>query len=246
MKKYFSLIAFLALSVSGYAQIVDNFEVGPYEVDYKGSGDYKFRLRKGVDLYDYFELKKDTTIQVMESPSLPVKGAFQLNVFMSLPRFVVNGASNVWGVDGAWKQQIGQKVYFNAGLSVGISIGKYGDVYKDYKNFENGAYKETMFEVGVPLSIELSNLDRKKASLYGGIGVVPTFYTGGKNAAGESKSGFFLAPRLDIGGYLPLGNQLVRLGGFAQYDINLSTGDYDIFKERIGRFFIGANIGLVF
>ena len=246
MKKFFSMIALLALSMSGFAQDVDNFEVGPYEVDYKGSGDYKFRLRKGVDLYEYFGLKKDTTIQVMENPSLPIKGAFQLNVFMSLPRYIANGASNVWGVDGSWKQKIGQQVYFNAGLSVGVSVGKYGEAYKDYKDFDDGAYTETMFEVGLPLSIELSNLDRKKASLYGSIGVVPTFYTGGKDAAGESKSGFLLAPRLDIGGYLTLGKQLVRLGGFAQYDINLTAGDYDIFKERIGRFFIGANIGLVF
>ena len=210
MKKFFSMIALLALSMSGFAQDVDNFEVGPYEVDYKGSGDYKFRLRKGVDLYEYFGLKKDTIIH------------------------------------GSWKQKIGQQVYFNAGLSVGVSVGKYGEAYKDYKDFDDGAYTETMFEVGLPLSLELSNLDRKKASLYGSFGVVPTFYTGGKDAAGESKSGFLLAPRLDIGGYLPLGKQLVCLGGFAQYDINLTAGDYDIFKERIGRFFIGANIGLVF
>lgn len=246
MKKFFSLVAFLTISVAGFAQDVDNFEVGPYEVDYKSSGDYKFRLRKGVDLYEYFGLKKDTTIQVTENPTLPIKGAFQLNAFMSLPRYVANGASNVWGVDGSWKQKIGQQVYFNAGLSVGVSVGKYGEAYKDYKDFDDDAYTETMFEVGLPLSIELCNLDRKKATLYGGVGVVPTFYTGGKDPAGESKSGLFVAPRIDVGGYLPIGNQLVRLGGFAQYDINCSGGDYDIFKERIGQFFIGANIGLVF
>lgn len=246
MKKFFSVIALLALSLPGFAQDVDNFEVGPYEVDYKGSGDYKFRLRKGVDLYEYFGLRKDTTIQVMENPSLPIKGAFQLNAFMSLPRYVVNGVLNIWGVDGSWKQKIGQQVYFNAGLSVGISLGKYGETYKNYKDFEDGAYTETMFEVGIPLSIEYSNLDRKKASLYISVGVVPTFYTGGKDAAGESKSGLLFAPRLDIGGYLPIGKHLVRLGGFAQYDINCSTGDYDIFKERIGRFFLGANMGVVF
>lgn len=246
MKKFFSVIALLALSVSGYAQDVDNFEVGPYEVDYKGSGDYKFRLRKGVDLYEYFGLKKDTTIQVTETPSSPIKGAFQLNALMSLPYYTPNGTSNVWGVDGAWKQMIGQKLYFNAGLFVGISVGKYGEAYKKYKDWKDGPYKETLFEIGVPLSIELSNLDRNKSSLYGSIGVVPTFYTGGKDPAGESKSGIFVAPRIDFGGYLPVGKQLVRLGGFFQYDINCSAGDYDIFKERIGRSFIGGNIGLVF
>ena len=246
MKKFFSLVAFLTISVTGFAQDVDNFEVGPYEVDYKGSGDYKFRLRKGVDLYEYFGLKKDTTIQVVDAPTSPIKGAFQLNVFMSIPRFVVNGVSNVWGIDGAWKQKIGQQLYFNAGLSVALSIGKYGEAYQNYNDWEDGDFSETMLEIGVPLSVELCNLDRKKATMYGGIGVVPTFYTGGKDEAGDSKSGLFIAPRIDIGGYLPIGKQLVRLGGFAQYDINCSGGDYDIFKERIGRFFIGANIGLVF
>lgn len=246
MKKVFSLVAFLTIFVAGFAQDVDNFEVGPYEVDYKGSGDYKFRLRKGVDLYEYFGLKKDTTIQVVDTPTSPIKGAFQLNAFMSIPRFVVNGVSNVWGVDGAWKQRIGQQLFFNAGLSVALSMGKYGEAYQKYKDWEDGNYSETMFEIGVPLSVELCNLDRKKATMYGGIGVVPTFYTGGKDEAGDSKSGLFIAPRIDIGGYLPIGKQLVRLGGFAQYDINCSGGDYDIFKERIGRFFIGANIGLVF
>lgn len=246
MKKFFSLVAFLTITVAGYAQDVDNFEVGPYEVDYKGSGDYKFRLRKGVDLYEYFGLKKDTTIQVVDAPALPIKGAFQLNAFMSIPRFVVNGVSNVWGIDGAWKQKMGQQLYFNAGLSVALSIGKYGEAYQNYKDWEEGNFSETMFEIGVPLSVELCNLDRKKATMYGGIGVVPTFYTGGKDEAGDSKSGLFIAPRIDIGGYLPIGKQLVRLGGFAQYDINCSGGDYDIFKERIGRFFIGANIVLVF
>lgn len=246
MKKFFSLVAFLTISVSGFAQDVDNFEVGPYEVDYKGSGDYKFRLRKGVDLYEYFGLKKDTTIQVVDAPTSPIKGAIQLNAFMSIPRFVVNGVSNVWGIDGAWKQRIGQQFYFNAGLSVALSIGKYGEAYQNHKDWEDGNFSETMFEIGIPLSVELCNLDHKKATMYGGIGVVPTVYAGGKDEAGDSKSGLFIAPRIDIGGYLPIGKQLVRLGGFAQYDINCSGGDYDIFKERIGRFFIGANIGLVF
>lgn len=39
---------------------VDDFNVGPYEVYYKGKGDVNFRLKKGVDLYEYFGLKKDT------------------------------------------------------------------------------------------------------------------------------------------------------------------------------------------
>lgn len=107
----------------------------------------------------------------------------------------------------------------------------------------DGEFSETMFEVGIPLSIEWSNLNHKKASLYGGIGVIPTFYTGGKNKYGKSENGFYVAPRLDIGGYVPVKNVLVRIGLFGQYNIDCSG---DIFKERIGRLFLGANVGLVF
>lgn len=246
MKKFFSLMVFLTIVMVGSAQHVDNFEVGPYEVDYKGTGDYKFRLRKGVNLYEYFGLKKDTIVQVAKTSAVPVNGAFQVNAFMSLPRYGVNGVSNVWGIDGTWKQKIGRQLYVNAGLSLGMSFGKYGDAYRDYKDWEDGFYTETMFEIGVPLSIEASQLDREKASVYGGFGVVPTFYSGGKDAAGDSKSGLLVAPRVDVGGYIPAGSQIVRLGGFVQYNINCSAGDYDIFKERIGRLFIGANFGLVF
>lgn len=246
MKKLFLLVVLSTISVVGFAQDVDNFEVGPYEVDYKGFGDYKYRLKKGVDLYEYFGLKKDTTIQVMDSQTAPVKGAFQLNVSLSIPRWIANGTSNVFGIDGAWKMQIGNQLYFNSGFSLALALGKYGVAYKGYDDWKDGSFTETIIELGVPLSIELCDLDSKKASLYGGIGVIPTFYTGGKDGAGESKSGLFVAPRLDIGGYLPINNQIVRMGGFVQYDINCSGGDHDIFKERIGRFFIGANIGLVF
>lgn len=236
----------LSISFAKAQDVVDDFNVGPYEVYYKGQGDVNYRLKKGVDLYEYFRLKRDTIIYVNETQNSPIKDAFQLNVSMSIPRYVANGTSNVWGVDGGWKHRIGQCIYFNTGLSIAMAFGKYGEAYKNYENWENGSYSETMFEIGVPLSLELCRLDRKKASMYGSIGVVPTFYSGAKDLGGESKSGMFIAPKLELGGYLPVGKRLIRLGGFAQYDINCSGGDYDIFKERIGRLFVGANIGLVF
>lgn len=247
MKFYFSILVLLAISLGGYAQVVENFEVGPYEVDYKGDGDYKFRLRKGVDLYEYFGLKKDTTIVVAEKTATPIKHAIQVNAFLSIPRYLDNGTSNVWGIDGSWKQKIGNKLYYNAGLSLGLSFGKYGDAYKHYKDYDpkEGKFTETMFELGIPLSIEWTNLNDKKAALYGGIGLVPTIYFGAKDAAGDSKSGFLIAPRIDVGGYLPIKKIPVRLGFFAQYNINCASGE-NLFKERIGRFFIGANVGLLF
>ena len=225
MKRILFLGALLMLSFVGFAQNVENFEVGPYEVDYKGAGDYKFRFRKGVDLYEYFGLKRDTTIQTIEVPNSPVKGAFQLNVAMSMPRYHYYG----WGINGAWKQQIGTQLYFNGGLSANLLTGS----------------SDPIFEVGLPLSVELCNLDRNKASMYCGAGIVPTFYVGGKDEVNESKSGFFIAPRIDVGGYFPIAMKLIRLGAFLQYNINCTGGDHNIYKEQIGRFFIGANIGIV-
>ena len=246
MKKLFLLGVFLAVSVAGFAQDVDNFEVGPYEVDYKGVGDYKYRMRKDVDLYEFFELKKDTVIQVVETPSSPMVNAVQLNLSLALPFHLTDGTSLTWGLDGSWKRKIGKMVYFNAGLQASLMFGKYGVFNSDYKDFKDGSLSETLIMVGIPLSLELAKLDRKKASMYGSIGVVPAFYTGAKNKAGESKSGILVAPRLDIGGYVPADKLLVRIGGFAQYDINCSGKEDDLFKARIGHPFVGANIGLVF
>lgn len=246
MKKMLFAFAILTTFTNGFAQDVVNFEVGPYEVDYRGIGDYKYRLRNEVNLYDYYGLKRDTIVQKIEEPSEPVKSALQFDVFVSVPFFWVNGASNVWGIEGMWKQKIGKQIYFNAGLSAGLAINKNGDTYNYYKDWKDGFYSETMFEIGVPVSVEFCKLDRKKASLYGGIGVVPTFYMGAKDWTGESKSGILVAPKLDFGGYLPIEDHVVRLGIYYQHDINCSSGDEDFFKERIGLNFVGATIGLVF
>ena len=61
MKKLLILCALIAGILSGEAQtVIDNFTVGPYIVDYIGQGDVKYRLRDNIDLYEYFELKRDT------------------------------------------------------------------------------------------------------------------------------------------------------------------------------------------
>lgn len=247
MKKILLVISMLlSISFAKAQDVVDDFNVGPYEVYYKGQGDVNYRLKKGVDLYEYFGLKRDTAIYVNEAQISPIKNAFQLNISVSIPRYVANGTSNVWGVDGGWKHKIGQGLYLNTGLSIAMAFGTYGESHKNYETWGSESYSETMYEIGVPLLLELCELYRKKASIYGSIGVVPTFYSSAKDSGGENKSGMFIAPKLEFGGYLPVGKRFIRLGGFAQYDINCSGGDYDIFKERIGRLFIGANIGLVF
>lgn len=251
MKKIVVLFIFLATSVAVFAQSVDNFVVGPYEVDYKGEGDFKFRLRNSIDLYEFYGLKRDTIIQKIEPKNKRVKNGIQVNAFMSLPRFNMKCGYNTFGVDGSWKQQIANVVYVNAGLSMGFSYGKY-NYYKDNKP----CYREdSMFEIGIPLSVEFTKLDYHKASVYGAIGFTPTIYTTvnakemmrGKEVDDVTKdSGFHIAPRFDFGAYVPVSNKnIFRVGVYAEYKINC-TGDINIYKERIGSLFVGANIGLVF
>ncbi len=245
MRKLIVLAILLVTTIAGYSQNVDNFEVGPYEVDYKGEGDFKFRLRKDIDLYKYFNLKKDTLI--VSNEFSPVKQAIQMNVFMSLPRFSEQGSSNLFGIDGSWKRQIGKVTYFNAGLSLGISYGRY--------NANHNHLKDMMLEIGVPLSIEFTKLDRKKASLYTSIGVTPLLYntlkaeitdpTTQDKKDVDKENGFLIAPRVDFGGYVLVGNKIMRIGIYGEYKINCSGG-MNIFKDRIGRAFVGANVGLVF
>lgn len=252
-----SFCAFAALTALAQSSEPDSFEVGPYNVDYYGVGDFNYQLKKGIDLYNYFRLKKDTVVNVVESATDPVKSAFQIGVFMAVPRYVVLGASNVFGLEGAWKMRLSRQVYFNAGLSFGVRMGKFHrhtyDVNKSAMLYDN-EFKETVMEIGVPISIEFTKLDRKKASLFGSIGVVPSFYTGAQGENGDdyntedndSKSGFYVAPRLEIGGYIPVGSRLIRVGGFYQNNLNCTPGDYDVYKNRIGRGHVGAKIGLAF
>lgn len=242
MKKFLSLVAFLTISVAGFAQDVDNFEVGPYEVDYKGSGDYKFRLRKGVDLYEYFGLKKDTTIQIVESQPSLLKNGVQVGLYMETGLSNKSRHSNVYGITGSWKQSIGNSVHLNGGLSFGMAVATIGTL------------KYNLMEVGVPLSVELSRISKDKASLYTGIGIVPSYYSTLstkyepeiQGAEPEKYSGLYVAPQLDLGGYIPAGKQLVRIGFFLKYKINCSTKDYDLYNQLIGKIFFGANVGLVF
>ena len=127
------------------------------------------------------------------------------------------------------------------------------DVNKNIMNYDN-EFKETVMEIGVPISIEFTKLDRKKASLFGSVGIVPTFYSGAQGENGndynakdnDSKSGFYAAPRIEIGGYIPVGGKLVRIGGFYQNNLNCTPGDYDIYKNRIGRGHVGAKAAIVF
>lgn len=247
MKRFLSFFAALLTAAVGFAQDVDNFEIGPYEVEYRGPGDYDFRLRKGVNLYEYFELAKDTIIhQTQEAPITPVISAFQLNVTMGVPLYLADGTSVRCGVDGSWKHKLAKYTYLNAGLSFNLVIGQYGLYYKDYINWKNGHYSEILYEIGVPLAIEIGDLVRERGTMFGSFGFVPTFYAGGKDPQGADKYGLYIAPRIEVGGYVPAGKYLIRMCAFAQYNINCTSGGYDIYKERVGRTFLGGTFGLIF
>lgn len=246
MKKLIIIAILLVTAVTGSAQVLDNFIVGPYEVDYYGEGDIRPRIRKGIDLYEYFGLKRDTIIQnIVTKESKPVKHGVQVDVFMSMPAFGITGKSNTLGLSGTWKQQIGKKTYLNAGLSMGFLGILSNDTYPIDGN---------LFELGIPLSVEFTKLDYKQPSVYLGVGLIPTIYSttkeneilkDGKKIAAQKYSGFLVSPRLDFGGYIPLNNQLLRIGVYTEYKLNCS-GDINIYHLRIGRAFVGANIGLVF
>lgn len=241
MKKALIICAFIAGIISVKAQtVIDNFTVGPYIVDYNGQGDVKYRLRENINLYEFFELQKDTTIvsDVVESP---IKHAVQISGYVGANRY----ASKEMGISGVWKQNIGTNLYFNGGLSLAIGHSNFSQVQK-----------RNMFEVALPLQIEIGKLNHQRASLFGAFGISPTVYStmsaktwdgiryvdAGKDL---KKSGFLIAPSLEFGGNIPIGGIIMRIGVYGTYKINCTPGRHDIYKDSAGRCFLGAKIGIV-
>lgn len=239
MKKLFTLCAMLVAMISASAQtVIDNFIVGPYIVDYTDQGDVKYRLRDNIDLYEFFDLSRDTTVVVKSDVADPVKDAFQMSLMVG-----TNLRSTAeFGLEGYWKHYLGSSLYFNGGLSLIIdNVGK-----------QSFAAKRTMLEVGVPLQIELGKPYRDKVSLYELIGVAPTYYStmsaaeGPTSFDGKKYSGFLMALSAECGGNIPVGKQVMRIGIYGRYKANCSTSDFDVYKNQIGRFTAGVKIGLIF
>lgn len=241
MRKILIICAFIAGMLSGEAQtVIDNFTVGPYEVDYNGHGNVKYRLPDNINLYEFFELQRDTII-VAAVVETPIKHAIQISGYVGANRY----ASKEFGLSGVWKQNVGTNLYFNGGLSLAIG---HTDISRQCKR--------NMFEIGIPLQIELGKLNDAKAALYGTFGITPTVYTtmsakswdGAQFVdAGEDlkKSGFLIAPSLEFGGNIPVGDTIMRIGVYGTYKINCTTGTYDVYKQSAGRCFLGAKIGVV-
>lgn len=247
MKKLLILCVMLVDIVTCSAQtVIDNFNVGPYIVDYNGQGVVKYRLRDNINLYEFFELKMDTTVMSM-TKEVPVRQAIEIVGNVGANRY----ASKEIGLEGVWKQLVGKNLYFNSGLSLSFGLTDYG------KN----ALKRNMLEIGVPLQIELGKLNHQYASLYGSFGIVPTFYStmkveggdipmkevdGKKDEIDVKKSGFMIAPLIEFGGNIPVGSTIMRIGVYAKYKINCTTGDFDVYtKGGAGRMFLGVKIGFV-
>ena len=239
------LCGLLTTTMAKSQEVIDNFQVGPYEVDYMGKGDVNFRLKKNINLYEYFKLQKDTIIAESKKVQ-PIKKGFEVGVTYSMPRFGVGGAFNSFGVYGSAKSKVTSNIYLNYGGKIAISYGHY--------NEEVNNLKDVLFEVGVPLSVEFANLNKDTSSFFASVGFTPAYYTtlsakenkDGKDVDVDKKSGLYVAPKVELGGYIPVNNHFLKLGLFGEYRINCTKVEDNIFKQRIGRAFVGANIGYVF
>lgn len=246
MRTFFLILCGLLTTTMAKSQeVIDNFQVGPYEVDYMGKGDVNFRLKKNINLYEYFKLQKDTIIAESKKVQ-PIKKGFEVGVTYSMPRFCVKGAFNSFGVYGSAKSKVTNNIYLNYGGKIAISYGHY--------NEEVNNLKDVLFEVGVPLSVEFANLNKDTSSFFASVGFTPAYYTtlsakenkDGKDVDADKKSGLYVAPKVELGGYIPVNDHFLKLGLFGEYRINCTKAEDNIFKQRIGRAFVGANIGYVF
>lgn len=226
---------FVLLSNFAFAQTLEKFEIGPYEVVYYGKGDYEASLIEGFNLYDHFGLQKDTTI-VIEEKTAPMKHGIQVAVTMRVPILANSGLTKVFGLEGSWKQQVYENLFVNAGLSCGVTTGYF---------FAN---KMRMIEAGIPVSLEYTNLDKMKSSLYASVGVLPAYYntlvgdlSNGVEGKPAKPTGVYVAPRLEVGGYIPVWGQLVKIGAYAQYNTSAA-----VYKDYIGRAYAGGSLGIIF
>lgn len=207
MKKiHLSIIALFAASFAGFSQNADTFrkfDVGPFEVV---DEDYNYRLRDGINIAEYFELRKPLG-----------KNTFQAGIFFSLP-----GAKAVstYGIDFIWKRKLRDKWFLNVGASAAVPSARSG-VYDD-KVIKDGVSSHTVsLYFGVPVSVEYMCGTNTLLSCYFSLGLTPGGYFNGAFKADVLQSsgivmdqktylkpGFFLTPRADAGIYVPVGKQL--------------------------------------
>lgn len=226
MKKLLTLGILLAGIITGSAQtVIDNFNVGPYIVDYNGQGDVEYRLRDNINLYEFFDLVPDT-IFVQPEPIKEIENTFAVELKMGAGIF----SSKEYGLEGIWKKKIVKNWYFNCGLGFTLTDREFTDkTHYDY------------VEIGVPLQIEYCQLAKEKSSLYALIGITPGLFSKSKAPSDYKKAGFLLSPIMEVGGNIPAGKYLLRIGAYATYKIN-----DNVYKQDMGRAFIGGKLGVIF
>lgn len=103
MKKLFLLVTMMAFVAMANAQeVLDHFVIGPYEVDYKGQGDVNYRLKKNVDVKEFFNIKNDTIVQTIQPETEPVEQGWQVDVMYTMP-FYTEGKTNAFAVEDCGK-----------------------------------------------------------------------------------------------------------------------------------------------
>lgn len=234
---------------NGYAQIIE-LKVGPYKVRYQDEDEYRPYLSiDSAELYDFFNLKRDTIIYNNVIPTKLDRG-IQITANTGISGLLSNGGFKHYDIDVEFKQQLNDAIYINAGLSAGISAGEYGKQKTPHYR------KDQMIEVGVPVSLEVTNLykDYDKASLYGSVGFIPTFYKTIKidnSSADKVRNdnvqdfGILVTPRADFGVYIPVFGQAFRIGIYGEYRI-CCYQNVSIYKKRVSKSILGLNVGLVF
>lgn len=232
MKKYLlACVAFAVACFSAQAQDinkVEHFDVGPYSVDYWGKGDIDFKLKDGVDLYEFFELKRDTVIVKNEEAGQAVKQAFWAGIQLTSR----GGISQLLiGPQGGWKCRIAKELYFNAGLTLGLMFNR-------GEQLQSGAGKTT-FITTIPLTLEWAKLARRKSTMFVELGVAPFIYA---KMGGTSGAGFAIAPKGVVGAYIPVGNHFLKLGATAM----VALGDKGGLSAAIGRTYLGYSLDFVF
>lgn len=240
MKKYLlASVAIALVCVSGFAQDinqVEQFEVGPYIVDYWGKGDIDFRLKDGIDLFDYFELKKDTVTVIVEKPVIvsdpveEVKYALWGGVNFT-PR---GGTSQIlFAPQAGIKLRVAKSLYLNAGMMAGLMINR--------NNSTQELTGKAIIMAAIPVTAEWTKLERGKASMFLELGGAPLLYLKATGAvAGES--GISLAPKGTVGAYIPFGKHFLKLGANAMLAL-FDSGDL---SQSIGRTYIGYSLDFVF
>ena len=231
------------------AQVVE-LDVGPYTVRYVNEDQFTPMLRiDSVELYDFFNLKRDTVIYNNVIPTKLERG-IQITANAGISGLLSKGGFKHYDIRAELKQQLNDAIYLNAGVSVGISTGEYGSQNTPHYR------KDQMLEIGIPVSLEVTNLYKgyNQASLYGGVGFIPTFYKTVKidnSSADKVRNdnvkdfGVLITPRADFGAYIPIFGQVLRIGIYGEYRI-CCFQNVGIYKKRVSKSILGANLGLVF